>query len=233
MKRSTLIICALAAGILTAVEVSLAGDLQAELQKQYAVTQFDPNGGVTQAGTVLIVQQGGAIKAIPATYRGYFSNTMKTDGHIKPNMVQHIGRGAANAGQSPLHPAYLDEARLLDQGEKVYIAEVRIEKDSDVVFKVQSCGACTQGVQGAAPFRAALNIQFPKAYLASADLSQVTATIDRIFAVDPSLAPGQSGASCDVRECCDACRSTPAQPRQYFCAGSVRPGKSRRFQGFG
>lgn len=68
--------------------------IEQQLRKQYALTRVGTNGVVTQAGSVLVVQQDG-LKAIPALYQGYFGNNVKKGGPIKANYVQHQHIGAA------------------------------------------------------------------------------------------------------------------------------------------
>lgn len=154
-------------------------DIEQQLQDQYKVSQVATDGRVAKVGTILTVQLEG-IKAIPSSYEKYFANTMK-DGRIKPNAIQHIGGGGGG-----FHPRYLDDARLFQVGEKLYLTSVFVNKDSEIIFTLQSCGACGAGAAdpGNAPFRASLSFQFPKGYLASAHLSEVQSTISQVFGMD-------------------------------------------------
>ena len=177
-------IATLLAGALGACLLGAAQDqapkptIDQQLRKQYPLTRVGTNGVVTQAGTVLAVQEDG-IKAIPATYQGYLANNVKKGGRIKMNMVQRVG------GPGP--GVYLQEARFFQVGEKVYLTKVEV-KDTEIVLSLQSCGTCNAA--GAdlndAPFRASLAFQFGKGHLATADFKDVQETIGQVFAIDNS-----------------------------------------------
>ena len=133
--------------------------MEQQLRKQYAITNVGMNGVVIRPGTVLVVQEDG-LKSVPASYQGYYANSMKKGGKITHNIIQRIGTGR-----------YLEEARLLDVGEKAYVTNIDF-KDTEVVFSVQSCGACDPSAvdPGNPPFRASLAFQFPKGFLSAAGL---------------------------------------------------------------
>jgi hypothetical protein len=158
--------------------------IEQQLKTQYALTRVGANGVVTQPGSILVIQQDG-IKAVPASYQGYFANSVKKGARIKPNVIQHIGGGG-----SGFHPAYLDEARLLQVGDKAYLTKVEINKDTEIVFSLQSCGVCDPAGadQNNPPFRASLTFQFAKGYLETADFKDVQQTIGQVFGVDNSVA---------------------------------------------
>jgi hypothetical protein len=169
--------------------------IEQQFQKEYTTTVVASTGSVSRPGTVLIVKQDG-IKAIPASYEAYFANTLKQGGRIKPNVVQHIGTRGGGGG-SPFHPAYLDEARILQVDEKVYLTKVEFNKDTEIVFSVQSCGVCDFSTvdQNNPPFRASLAFQFPKGYLSTTSFKDVQGAIAQVFATDASAtaqAPGKA-----------------------------------------
>jgi hypothetical protein len=159
----------------------LKATIEQQVNKEYPVTRVGANGVVIQIGSILILQEDG-LKAIPATYQGYFANNVKKGARIKPNIVQHIGAGGPGE--------YLTDARLLQVGEKVYLTKVDI-KETEIVFSVQSCGGCNPAtVDPYPPFRASLAFGFGKGDLATTDFKDVKETIARIFAVEsPATTP--------------------------------------------
>ena len=177
-----------------------------QLRKQYAAARVGSNGVVTQPGSVLVIQEDG-IKAVPASYQGYFANSVKKGARIKPNIIQHIGGGGTG-----LHAAYLEEARLLQVGEKAYVTKVEIDKDTEIIFSLQSCGSCDPAAVDSnnPPFRASLAFQFAKGYLAAADWKDVQETIGQVFAI-ADAASSQSSAPAATSQPSQAA-SVPAAP---------------------
>jgi hypothetical protein len=75
-------------------------------------------------------------------------------------------------------------------GEKLYLTNIEVTP-TEVVFNVQSCGACDLSVNlNDPPYRARLAFQFDKGYLGSADAKPVLETIARVFGLSASpIAP--------------------------------------------
>src|SRR6266536_1649284 len=96
------------------------------------LTRAGINGMVVgRAGSVLMMQEDG-LTAIPALYGKYWYITLKKVGHIKPNVIQPVGTG---------FKAALADRRLLQVGERMYLTNLEIAP-TEIVFYVQSCGAC-------------------------------------------------------------------------------------------
>jgi hypothetical protein len=163
--------------------------LEQQLNAQYPVARVGTNGVLIQTGAVLTIQEDG-IKTIPASYQAYLANNVKKGGRIKMNIVQHVGGGGPGV--------YLNDSRLLQVGEKVYLTKLEV-KATEIVFSVQSCGSCNPAAvdPDQTPFRSSLAFQFAKGYLATADFKDVLATIREVFAVDsaPAIPPSATVAA--------------------------------------
>jgi hypothetical protein len=155
-----------------------------QFREQYPLTRVGTNGVVVQAGTVLVVHEDG-LKAIPASYQEYLASSFTKGAGIKMNGAQQIG------GVGP--DVYLQEAGFFQVGEKAYLTKVEV-KPTEIVFSVQSCGACNPAAIDPTPFRASLAFQFVKGYLTTADFKEVQETIGRVFAIDNS-ATGQPAST--------------------------------------
>jgi hypothetical protein len=163
--------------LLFAAPQALKPSVEQKLRAQYPVTRVGANGTVLQAGQVLVVQLDG-IRANPAwVNQSYYPNTFKKDGKkvtqsIKGDII-HFPVGG---------PAAIPH---LDAGAKVYLTGIELKKE-EIIFSVQSCGACNPAVAQSLSHRAALAFQFGKGYLESADYSAIQDTIGKVFAVDTS-----------------------------------------------
>ncbi len=149
-------------------------NVEQQLRSQYRVTRVGTNGAVVgQAGTVLVIQQDG-LSAIPASYGKYWYSSFKAGGRIKGSPIQHGGTIA--------------EPRFLQVGEKAYLVDMEI-KQAEVVFYVQSCGACDASAADSndAPYRARLAIGFQKGYLSAGTFKDVQDTIGQVFAIDAAV----------------------------------------------
>lgn len=188
--------------------------IEQQLRKQYALTRVGTNGVVTQAGSVLVVPQDG-LKAIPASYQGYFGNNVKKGGLIKVNYVQHqhIGGGYQEAG-------------FFQVGEKAYLTGIEV-KGTEIVFSVQSCGSCNPAAVDGAPFRAFLAFQFAKGYLASADFKDVQETIGEVFAIDNSATAPAAPAAAAPLPTQPAATPAPAAPAQQAEPPTIALGQTK------
>ena len=152
--------------------------IEQQLHSKYQMTQVGANGVVVrQPGSVLEVHEDGLL-AVPALYAApWYSTFLKKDGRIKPNVIQHIGSRYREA---------MGDRRPFQVGEKLYLTDMEVTS-TEVVFHVQSCGACDLGVNpNDPPYRARLAFQFDKGYLSSPDAKPVLETIARVFV---SVAP--------------------------------------------
>ena len=146
-----------------------------QLRKQYVASRLGSNGVVSQAGTVLVIQQDN-VKSNPADRQLYWGNAFKKGGRVKQPFLGEVN-------YSPMK----DVARLLQVGEKAYITRVEI-KAAEVVFQIQTCGACDPAAvdPNDPPYRASVAFQFAKGYLPTADFKEVQETIGEVFAIDNS-----------------------------------------------
>ncbi len=154
--------------------------IEQQLRKQYVLTRVGANGVVVQSGTVLAVQADG-IKSSPASYMLFWPNNYKKGaGRVKQPMM------TAKAGISKVDRG---EIRFLQVGEKVYLAQMEI-KDADVVFSIQSCGACSSSGTdpNEIPYRAEVSFQLGKGYLNSGNFKDIQETIGQVFAIDTGIA---------------------------------------------
>ena len=151
--------------------------LEQQLSASYVPTTVDLNGTVAQAGTVLVLRQ--AVNARASSLGCYFASSIKNDGQAKGGFIQ-------NCGASPDPPQF----RRLAAGEKVYLTAIEVKR-TEVLFKVQSCGACNPSVADpdSVPFRAAVSFPFPKGSLDTSDPKQIRETIARVFAIDNTVVP--------------------------------------------
>ena len=194
MKKAKSIILAL--GVLT-LSASLPGlegqapspSIEQQLRSQYQITRVGNNGIVVgEAGSVLLMQEDGLI-AIPATYPVYWYDTLKKGGRIKQNTMQHLGMFSTSAA--------VRESRPFLVGEKMYLTNMEAAV-TEIVFYVQSCGACDLSVNpNDRPYRARLAFQFDKGYLGSPDAKPVLETIARVFglAAPPPPKPATTTAA--------------------------------------
>jgi hypothetical protein len=155
--------------------------IEQQIRAQYPITRVGANGTVLHAGTVLVIQVDG-IRAIPASYQWYWSSTWK-GGRARGNMIQNVPGGLPDAS----------ELRLLQVGEKAYLTNIET-KDAEVLFSVQTCGACNPSSPdpNEPPFRARITFQLGKGYLTSGDFNHIQETIGQAFAIDTSAPPNPS-----------------------------------------
>ena len=151
-------------------------DIEQQLKAQYHITRVGANGVVLQAGSVLVVQQDN-IKANPASNILYWSNLYKKDGHVKQPIIM-VKSGASTVDKSSI--------RFLQVGEKVYVTNIEI-KPANIVFSLQSCGACKPAASDPndVPYRAELSFQFQKGFADSANFKDIQETIGQVFAIAP------------------------------------------------
>jgi hypothetical protein len=154
------------------------------------------------------VHQDGLI-AVPALYAApWYDTFLKKDGRIKPNVIQHIGGRYREA---------MGDRRPFQVGEKLYLTNMEVTP-SEVVFYVQSCGACDLGVNpNDPPYRARLAFQFDKGYLSSPDAKPVLETIAQVFGIDTS-APKQRSEPPPPIQVAKVLAPVPVKPLKLPCA---------------
>jgi hypothetical protein len=150
--------------------------VEPQVRSQYRLTRIGSNGVlVGQAGSLLTIQEDG-LAAIPAAFGKYWYNTYKKGGRIKVNAIQHLGNAFQDA---------MAARRPFQVGEKMYLTNLEFTP-TEVIFYVQSCGACDPAAidPNDPPYRARLAFQFDKGFLSAADSRQVLETTGRVFGVD-------------------------------------------------
>lgn len=164
-------ICAVVLGVYPSRIQGQAQNLNVEqqLKSQYAVTRVGSNGVLVQPGTVLRVLKDG-IKSMPASYDVFWPNNYKNGGKVGYHWSCPRCR--------------VMEMRLLQVGEMVYLTGIEIKED-DLVFRFQSCGACStsKSDQNNTPYSAEMSFKFGKGYLANSTLKGIQDTIGQVFEI--------------------------------------------------
>jgi hypothetical protein len=150
--------------------------IEQQIRSRYLLTRVGTNGTVVgQAGSILVIQ-GDGLTAIPASYGVYWYSKFKNGGRVTSSGIQHGGSVAAS------------ERRFFQVGEKAYLINMEINP-TEIVFYVQSCGACEVSTASApdpnnVPYRARLAIEFNKGFLITGDLKQIQDTIGQVFGIE-------------------------------------------------
>jgi hypothetical protein len=146
--------------------------LKKALKEQYQVSKKSTRS-MDEVKTVLVVQKEG-IMAFPAEKIVLPDMTYK-DGMLKA--PSSVSKSSGNA------------ARTLAIGKKVYLTKLDVNVIANKVsFTVQECAAC-MGTPDVPASAAALVFAFPKDYLTTAEVSQVTEVIGEVLALDkPQMA---------------------------------------------
>lgn len=167
---------------IAAAQDGSGGPLADELKKEYKLTKLgiDTSGiTVTQPGAVFVLEKGGVL-GVPTANLAIGQATYK-DGELH--------------GPSASQVMFLGQAtKLFPIGEKVYVVKVDINPKKDkVALTIMECDSCN-GAQQASSYKAQINFQFPKDYLAGADAGQVKDVISQVLAPDSGSndPPGQN-----------------------------------------
>lgn len=148
-----------------------------QLTHRYTLTTVDPDGTVTQAGTVVSLGQY-LLRANPVYGDRYQPNSYKK-GRVSQPTFMKPSRDNIKLADSIGHLRF---------GEKVYITGIEVN-DADVVFKLQTCAASFGRPVHSAIYRAALSFQFQKGFLSLANLKQIEDTISEVLTV---VGPGET-----------------------------------------
>jgi hypothetical protein len=185
--------------------------LTEQTKAAYATTVLDANGlKVTQPGCVLTVQKEG-IQACTSTttpYR-YVYEDGQIEAETKSKVLNKIKRfpgiGGLGGGSSDT-PSCTGKTRALTVGEKVYLVRLEVEdqKESGIVFGLQSCGSCdlTAADPAHTPYRVDLRVSFRKGFLSATDLQHIEQTVGEVLAFPGDASNASSGGN--------AQQSTPA-----------------------
>lgn len=196
-----------------------AASLQTQLTAKYKLVKLgeDSTGvAVIEAGTILDIKKGG-ILSYPTSNGRPFASTYK-DGAVHAPGTMKIPGWMPHASSVP---GQVTDTKFLTVGEKVYITKIEVqEKDKVAVFIIE-CDTCNN-VQDPSLRRAQVLFQYPKGYLASADVGQVSDLIEQVLAPDTggdsSQQQGQQGQDSQqqqgqpAQQQQDAAPAQPAQP---------------------
>lgn len=150
-----------------ATDASLGDQLKA--QYKIAKAGLDSNGwSIVQPGTVLVIQKGGIVGVPPA-------NLTMAPATFKDGELHTPKGGLIFVGNN---------TRQLTVGEKVYVLKMDVHvKNDKVAFTIVECDSCN-GVQQPSTYKSQVVFQFPKDYLAKADVSQVKDFVSQVLAAD-------------------------------------------------
>jgi hypothetical protein len=191
-------------------------DLTQQIRLAYATTVLDANGlKVTQAGCTLVVQKENiqACTSSKTPYRNVYEDgqvaaeTKNRFLRIPKVPVPGIPQGAGDV------PTCTGKPRALTVGEKVYLLrlEVNDQKESGVLFGLQTCGSCDPNAADPAhiPYRADLRVSFHKGFLTATDLQHIEQTVGEVLAFPENASNASSGGNAQQTS------AAPAPPTNY------------------
>jgi hypothetical protein len=133
-------------------------------------------------GTVLNVLTTGVVGTTACNVHAF--STFKDGKLHAPGFAQNLGLAAVKCELHPIAP-----------GTQVYLGEMKVyQKNNKVAFAVLKCSVadCSGGVEGAASSQ--VDFEFPKGFLATAQLSQVQESIRHVFSIASAAnAPAEGG----------------------------------------
>jgi hypothetical protein len=139
---------------------------------QYKVSKFghDSNGWtVTQAGTVVVLKQGGLLGIPPE--RLVFCSAKFENGQMK-------------AAGGLCAAAHRNVSRYFQQGDKLYVLQIDENvKKEQISFKVVECDSCN-GTDPPSFYKSEVVFQFSSGYLETAQPGPVLETISQVFSPD-------------------------------------------------
>jgi hypothetical protein len=162
---------------LSTLTAQRSASLLDQLTQRYTLTRVDPDGTVTQAGTVVSLGQY-LLRANPVYGDRYQPNSYKK-GRVSQPTFSKPSRDNIKLADSIGHLRF---------GEKVYITGIEVN-DADVVLKLQTCAASFGRPVASAIYRAALSFQFQKGFVSSGNLKQIEDTISEALTI---VEPGES-----------------------------------------
>lgn len=141
-----------------------------QLTQRYTLTRVDPDGTVTQAGTVVSIGQH-LLRANPIYGDRYQPNSYKKGRVSQPTFMKPSRDNVRLA----------DSLDYISFNESVYINKIEAT-DSDVIFSLQTCAA-SMTRRLPAIYRAALSFQFQKGFVSAGNLQQIENTIAEVLTV--------------------------------------------------
>jgi hypothetical protein len=180
--RSAIIIFSGLVSVSAVLAQSVAPAVEDALKAQYKLSKFgrDSNGwAVAQAGTVLVVKQGGLLGIPPE--RLVFCSAKYENGQLK-------------AAGGFCAAAHRNVSRYVQQGDKVYILQIDENvKKEQISFKVVECDSCN-GTDPPSFYKSEVVFQFSSGYLETAQPGPVMQTISQVFSPDKGDAQQAQGA---------------------------------------
>jgi len=156
--------------------------LAQRLSEKLKVSPKDVDGTlIVQLGTVLVVRKAG-VMGVPMGPSTIFSGTYK-NGHLHPPVskaLQFLAGSVTGATGGTDLPTFTPIA----VGDMVHLVALNVDVAKDkvvlVVFRCDTCGDAPEATAS----RAAVEFQFPKGYLKSADAAAVEEVIDQVFDIN-------------------------------------------------
>jgi hypothetical protein len=158
------------------------------IKAQYKLSKFghDSNGWtVTQAGTVVVLKQGGLLGIPPE--RLVFCSAKFENGQMK-------------AAGGFCAAAHRNVSRYFQMGDKLYVLQIDENvKKEQISFKVVECDSCN-GTDPPSFYKSEVVFQFSGGYLETAQPGPVLETISQVFSLDkgdaqPQGAPAKAPAA--------------------------------------
>ncbi len=144
------------------------------IKAQYKLSKFghDSNGWtVTQAGTVVVLKQGGLLGIPPE--RLVFCSAKFENGQMK-------------AAGGFCAAAHRNVSRYFQQGDKLYVLQIEENvKKEQISFKVVECDSCN-GTDPPSFYKSEVVFQFSSGYLETAQPGPLLETISQVFSLDKS-----------------------------------------------
>jgi tetratricopeptide (TPR) repeat protein len=188
-----LLVVGLVTGPMAAKEEPQAASLREQLEAQYTLARLGSDSGglaVTEPGTVLTVKQAGLLGSSPG---GMVFAAFYKDGVLHPPSQSAVsfGQGLAEG----VVPGSAGDTRPLQVGEMVYVFRIGINvKRETITFDVIECDACN-GVAQPSSYESQVVFQFAKAYLETANVSDIEDTIGQVLTIEDTdsteAQPGQ------------------------------------------
>lgn len=179
------VLCSLASHPISAQDKAWKDAMRDKFKEAYVFTKLQSGtSGITKPGTVLVVQKEG-IRGDLGTDESTSTTTVR-DGQIK----QPGGaKGFMESVASSLTKNRKETSQFFKLGERVYIQDIAI-RDNDIIFLITTCdlqNVLIQGTTHNSRFKALVEFEFPKKYLATADFSNVKAVIDSVLADEKGI----------------------------------------------
>ena len=181
--------------------------LEQQLKAQYPLTTLTRDGrGISKAGTVLVLQKND-LGAVPGNAVAYYTNNFKAGRLTHPAL--------ANMFFKP------EVIKTFGSGEQFFVTNFEAKDDAVVVLLF------SYNTYDDMLYKADVQFQFPKGYLADVTLNQVQAAIGEVFAVAPPPPPPTEQTVPQPAQPAQAAQpAEPAQPAQPAAPVTIQMGDS-------